>query len=307
MNASADRSVLTNASIGSIAETLSAMNQVERAGLYVGLIRFLGILWADVMRAITIAENNDDMEALVQTSMRFSTRLTRRTTGMPRAPRDYEDTNLMQTLAKTTATTFFGSRMAMLQAHFESVEVQQANQISRSLQAKLSAWKNEWTMGLRSVSRDRVERFSAVLAAYETEDDEGVAQGRDSQWADDQWANLEEHLAIDAHKLTDRVECDIIENDTLPNTQAGGTAPEVSTLVRRTPHGPWERASAKEEAELRAHDEEEARLRDLQRQHDEQVWNTMQKQKEEEKKARALLGDVIRAGPENKNQAHQAI
>ena len=127
-----------------------------------------------------------------------------------------------------------------------------------------------------------------MLTAYEDEEDESLAMGKDHQWADDQWAYLAEHLAIDAHKLSNKTECDTIENDTLPNTQVGEAAKEMPTLVKRTPQGQWETATAEEEEELRAHDEEAARLQALQRQHDEHVWDTMQKQKEEERKARAI-------------------
>ena len=68
LNDSANRSVLAEESINSIVATLGNMNQMERAGLYVGLIRFMGILWADIMRAITIMANQDDMESLMQVS-----------------------------------------------------------------------------------------------------------------------------------------------------------------------------------------------------------------------------------------------
>ena len=201
MNSSANRSVLTDASIGSIVDTLSAMNQVERAGLYVGLIRFLGIMWADIMRAITIAENNDDMEALLQTRVHRK-RPPAQKREMPEMMENLahtEDaTGFMQVLSKTTAVTFFGSRMAMLQAHLESMETRQAARISRMLQARLQLWRNRWTMGMRSVSRDRVERFCAALTAYEIEGDDSMAGGDDADWADKQWKYLEEHLAIDA-------------------------------------------------------------------------------------------------------------
>ena len=136
MNTSANRSVLTDASIGSIVDTLSAMSQVERAGLYVGLIRFLGIMWADIMRAITIAENNDDTESFMQTTIELHMPAQNREQegGKGLALENIDDaTGLMQVLSKTNTVTFFGSRMAMLQAHFESMEVQQAAQIARSM------------------------------------------------------------------------------------------------------------------------------------------------------------------------------
>ena len=239
MNTSADRSVLTNSSIGSIAETLSAMTQIERAGLYVGLIRFLGIMWADIMRAIAIAENNDDMEALMQTSMTVKGKSSSQNPINEQQEALLEEVVLMQALAKTTAVTFFGSRMSMLQAHFESMEVKQAGQIARRLQAKLRRWRGEWTMGLKSVSRDRVERFCAVLAAYEIEDDDSEALGDDAKWADKQWDYLEQRLTIDAVQLQAGADCDVVDSDTLPNTQMDQAATEGGLRVQRRPGGPW--------------------------------------------------------------------
>ena len=245
------------------------------------------------MRAITIAENNDDMESLFQKNLMISKGRKRISTrgGTDReeatVEQQHEEMNLMQTLTGTRATTFFGSRMAMLQFHLESMEVQQANHIVRFFQAKLQKWRSEWIMGLRSVSRDRVERLCAVLAAYETENDESIAQGADATWAQNQWAYLEEHLAIDAHRLQEEAACQVVENDTLPHTQAGSSTPQGVTLVRRTPEGPWEKASTGEEEELRAHDADEQQQREGQQRHDECIWETMQKQKEEERKARA--------------------
>ena len=291
MNSSANRSVLTNASIGSIVDTLSAMNQVERAGLYVGLIRFLGIMWADIMRAITIAENNDDMEALLQTRVHRK-RPPARKREMPEMMQNLEHTEdatgFMQVLSKTTAVTFFGSRMAMLQAHLESMETRQAARISRMLQARLQLWRNRWTMGMRSVSRDRVERFCAVLTAYEIEGDDSMAEGDDADWADKQWKYLEEHLAIDAVLLATGGQCHVVDNETLPHTQAEqATGSAGHTMVQRAPGLPWERATAREEAELRAHEEDERQERELQREHDEAVWKKHQEQKEAEEIARA--------------------
>ena len=276
MNSSANRSVLTDASIGSIVDTLSAMNQVERAGLYVGLIRFLGIMWADIMRAITIAENNDDMETFLQTTMHRK-RPPARQEETPEAMKQLEHledaTGFMQVLSKTRAVTFFGSRMAMLQAHLESTEAGQAARISRTLQARLQSWRNRWTMGMRSVSRDRVERFCAVLTAYEIEGDDSMAEGDDAEWADKQWKYLEEHLAIDAVLLATRDQCHVVDNETLPHTQ-----------VERLP---WERATESEEAELRAHEEDERQERELQNKHDEAIWTKHQEQKEAEEIAKA--------------------
>ena len=276
MNDSTNRSILAEESINSIVATLGNMNQMERAGLYVGLIQFMGILWADVMRAITIMENQDDAESFVQ----VQTRIVRRKSQTPVWQGDLG--SLVQTFARTRPVTLFASKTLQVQAHFDSMEPEKAARISGYMQVKLPEWRQRWTLPTRSVSRDRVERFCAVLAVFEMDSFEETAQGEEAEWALNQWNLLEPYMAVDA---TDAAACETLPNETLPPTQVGGARSSGETLVRRTVDGPWEAASTEEAEELRRHDEDGEKEKLKQQAHDAWLWDKIQEQEREELKA----------------------
>ena len=281
---STNRSVLAAESIDSIVAALGNMYQMERAGLYVGLIRFMGILWADIMRSITIIENQDDMESLLQTSMR-SARV---------SSHEIEEIGLVQTFSRTTPVTLFASKVLQLQAHFDSMTPEKAARISKLMQSRLMEWRQRWTLSVRSVSRDRVERLCAVLAAFEMEDYEGEAQAEEVTWASTQWSWVAPYLEADA--VANCGDADTVPDDTLPPTQVGGATGSGSmhagqacgsgdVLVQRKPQGPWEPATEAEQAELEKHDEEVKQEQLQQQQHDAWLWSKVEEQKEQERRA----------------------
>ena len=278
---SADRSVLAEESINSIVATLSNMNPVERAGLYVGLIRFMGIFWADIMRAITIMENQDDMESLLQT--RLEPHHGQRLTGA-----DMEATAMVQTFARTRPVTLFASKALQLQAHLDSMEVDKAARIVASMQQWLTQWRQRWQMAAVSVSRDRVERLCAVLAAYEQEEcGERVAEAANAEeleWARTQWNLLTPYMEADATAVC--VEGETVMNETLPSTQMGGASGSGDVMVRRRPDGPLEEATAAELEEMKQHDEDDRQVLLSQQEHDRWLWDTIEEQKRQEERAK---------------------
>ena len=278
MDNSSDRSILAAESIDSIVATLGNMNQMERAGLYVGLIRFMGILWADIMRSITIVENQDDVESLLQTSLWLPR--SKKSIQQPEA----EELSLVQTFSRTTPVTLFASKVLQLQAHFDSMEPEKAARISSLMQSRLLAWRGRWSLPSRSVSRDRVERLCAVLAAFEMEGYEEAAQETEATWAETQWNWVAPYLESDA--MEGGAEGDTIPDETLPPTQVGGACGSGDVMVQRRPHGLWEEATEEEKAEIRRHDAAEREDRLKQQQHDEWLWSKVEEQKQQEKQVR---------------------
>ena len=107
----------------------------------------------------------------------------------------------------------------MFQDHLESVEEDKASRADRYLQGRLQAWRSRWVIGLRSVSKERVERRSAVLAAYEVEGAEAV--GEEAKWADNQWAVFEHLLSVDATPAPTGL-CETVgAHDSLPQLNPG--------------------------------------------------------------------------------------
>ena len=276
-----DRSVLAEESINSIVATLSNMNQGERAGIYVGLIRFMGVFWADIMRAITITENHDDMESLMQTSLVSRP-------GKAEGKKNYDEASMVQTFARTRPVTLFASKTLQLQAHFDSMEADKAARIVAMMRRWMTAWRQKWRMPAVSVSRDRVERLRAVLAAYEDEHcGEDVTELNDAdelQWARTQWSLLEPYMEADA--TTTCAEEETVMNESLPNTQLGGASGSADVMVRRRPEGPLEEATATEIEELRQHDELERDERLTQQEHDRWLWDMVEEQKRHEERAK---------------------
>ena len=260
------------------------MNQVERAGLYVGLIRFMGLFWADLMRAISIMENQDDMESLMQISVQphLGQRLARDVRD------DVDTTAMVQTFARTRPVTLFASKTLQLQAHFDSMEADKAARIVTLMQQWLTSWRQKWQMQAVSVSRDRVERLCAVLAAYEPEEQATVgapsANPEELEWARAQWNLLTPYMEADA--IAVNVERETVLNDTLPNTQLGGASASSDVMVRRRPDGPLEEATQEECEELRAHDEEDKQAMLSQQEHDGWLWDAIEEQKRQEARAK---------------------
>ena len=63
-----DRHLLSDTAVFSLAKDLASMTHAQRVNAYCDLIRFLGVLFADLMRAMTRAEEIADEEVLLQVS-----------------------------------------------------------------------------------------------------------------------------------------------------------------------------------------------------------------------------------------------
>ena len=61
-----DRHLLSNATVFGLARDLAQMNHAQRVNAYCDMVRFLGVLFADLMRTMTRAEEIADEEALIQ-------------------------------------------------------------------------------------------------------------------------------------------------------------------------------------------------------------------------------------------------
>ena len=61
-----DRHLLSNSTVFGLAKDLASMNHAQRVNAYCDLIRFLGVLYADLMRAMLRAEELVDEEVLLQ-------------------------------------------------------------------------------------------------------------------------------------------------------------------------------------------------------------------------------------------------
>ena len=61
-----DRRLLSNSTVFGLAKDLASMNHAQRVNAYCDLIRFLGVLYADLMRAMLRAEELVDEEVLLQ-------------------------------------------------------------------------------------------------------------------------------------------------------------------------------------------------------------------------------------------------
>ena len=61
-----DRHLLSNATVFGLARDLAKLNHAQRVNAYCDLIRFLGVLFADLMRTMTRAEEIADEEVLLQ-------------------------------------------------------------------------------------------------------------------------------------------------------------------------------------------------------------------------------------------------
>ena len=241
----------------------------------------MGLFWADLMRAISIMENQDDMASLMQISLQPH--------HGRRLARDAVDTTAMvQTFARTRPVTLFASKTLQLQAHFDSMEVDKTARIVALMQQWLTSWRQKWQMQAVSVSRDRVERLCAVLAAYEPEEDAGmgaaVASSEELEWARTQWNLLTPYMEADAIAVC--AEGETVLNDTLPNTQLGGASASSDVMVRRRPDGPLEEATKEECEELRARDEDDKQAMLSQQEHDRWLWDTIEEQKRQEDRAK---------------------
>ena len=64
-----DRHMLHERTVRNLANDLAQMHHAQRAKAYCDLIRFLGVLFADLMRAMARAEEIVDEEVLLQTSV----------------------------------------------------------------------------------------------------------------------------------------------------------------------------------------------------------------------------------------------
>ena len=68
-----DRHLLSNSTVFGLARDLASMNHAQKVNAYCDLIRFLGVLYADLMRAMLRAEEIVDEEVLLQVTAEVAT------------------------------------------------------------------------------------------------------------------------------------------------------------------------------------------------------------------------------------------
>ena len=68
-----DRRLLSNSTVFGLARDLASMNHTQKVNVYCDLIRFLGVLYADLMRAMLRAEEIADEEVLLQVTAEVAT------------------------------------------------------------------------------------------------------------------------------------------------------------------------------------------------------------------------------------------
>ena len=192
---------------------------------------------------------------------------------MKRSPRENDTVVGMQIAAKVKATTVFASYLARLQAHFESMTVEQRSNIIHLLYGMLEAWRGEWVMALTSVSRDRADRLWALLVTYQGEP--ACITTKDQEWAEARWQELVDMLQIDAVKpahIGDFMLAPQTGVISVEDTQTEKPSSSQDVLVKRTPGGKWEQATAEEKAELAAHEADTKDAEDKQAEHVESLW-----------------------------------
>ena len=333
-----DRHLLSNATVFGLARDLAKLNHAQRVMAYCDLIRFLGVLFADLMRTMTRAEEIADEEVLLQVTRPgigpsmapellnnvsqmdvredlIDNNITELWKGFERIGEanesemvegwdtEADDPNLlleaqeteqpeadgedqqedfasyMQVASNTGPMTLFASHLARLQAHFESMTVQQRSSIVKVLFDKLEQWRSVWIMAITSISRDRADRLWALLVTYQGEP--GCVEPKDLQWAEARWKELEEMLQIDAVRPADASQFRLASGTVVVNDSQRDAASSSShqVMVRRTENGEWEPATAEEAAELARKDDDEEHLRREQEAHDELLWQAHQASK----------------------------
>ena len=128
-------------------------------------------------------------------------------------------------------------------------------------------------MALTSVSRDRAGRLWALLVTYQGE--VGCIEPSDATWAENRWQEFEAMLRIDAIQAAKIGQfrlpgtCGVVE---VEESQTGGAVSSNQVMVRRTPGGPWEDATASEAEQLAEKDRDDAEVLASQRLQNESLW-----------------------------------
>ena len=85
--------------------------------------------------------------------------------------------------------TIFTSKLAMLQAHLESMDESKQRRIARCLHHMLEAWREQRGHGAGALARDRMNWSWALLVTYRDGDGQAPAElpHDDRQWCETQW------------------------------------------------------------------------------------------------------------------------
>ena len=290
-----DRHMLHERTVRNLANDLAQMNHVQCAKAYCDLIRFLGVLFADLMRAMARAEEIVDEEVLLQTSvmtlnvakqsvLKYEGELTKQSARQQFAcvegtivegglAQEEDAISYMQLINRAGPMTIFASRLARLQAHFEGMAKDQRANIIQCLYEKLEKWREQWVMSLTSVSRDRADRLCALLVTYQEETT--CVEDIDVEWAEARWSELVGMLAVDAVRAADFGPFRLpgtVGAIQVEDTQPSGASSSNAVLVKRAPAAEWEPATTMEMEELARH-EVMVKNEEIQQAHrDEQLW-----------------------------------
>ena len=270
--------LVSNVSGDNIAYNLQQMNDRERADAYLGLIQFLAMFMAELMRAIARA-NGPDVIVLLQGEVELRPHSPRSADGQ--REEEAEGQALMQTTRRHAPIMVFGKNL-------NSMPERVAREMARRLITMLDGVGAHEGMD-NAVVNDRTARLRALLTAYAAPPREAVSSSSET-WCLTQWNAIVPYLAqdLDAAVDEDRADANRAEASVATDREQGRSSQQVATnegegnastegRVLVQPLGqPWRVATAREQAEL---DEHDAYLREEQqelRQRDEEAWRMRQ-------------------------------
>ena len=144
-----DGPLIPEGSEDNIAYNLQQMGDRERADAYLGLIQFLAMFMAELMKAISRA-NGPDVIVLLQGQMELHP-------GNKKGEDGEQDTFvLVQTTGRQVPATAFGSQLAALQTHLNSMSERMAGETARRLLMMLESHHAELAVSAGIVVTDRI-------------------------------------------------------------------------------------------------------------------------------------------------------
>ena len=141
-----DRRLLANASVLTIALAIADMSHEDKVRACAGLVRCLGVLCADLMRAKTCLEVRAEDDVKVFLQMQPKARCHQRTMlSQGRGERvaakgEPESVSHMQVLRRMPVIAY-NNKIIQLQAHLDGKETEKSRRIAACRQGKLDKWR----------------------------------------------------------------------------------------------------------------------------------------------------------------------
>ena len=282
--------VLDNSTVEAAVDNLRAMTPVRRSEMVVAqIVPFLGVLLAEILRAINLAQLPAPPEAEVIEDEEYDEHALLQGPSVQLAGRQecaapmtvdeaadflaQEDEDVYSLMQEFDASIPFGSKLSQLQAHLNSFDATQCAQVAPHLRIMVQRLRG--LAGTTSIQvNDRFLRLGALVATYHTTDVEVPLSVQ--VWTEGQLRVLVPYL--NGGRTPDCLETGLAERGRASTTRSSRAAssndadiPEYR--VKRTVDGEWEPATQQEVAEFRAHDQQVREEARLQEEADRQAFN----------------------------------